>query len=61
MILLPIGPTALNLDLKQFIGWVAPSSVYIYIVLNHIITKLQFFIFFMKITINKVPLNDNLI
>ena len=41
--------------LVQFIGWVVPSHVYIDIVLNRIISKLQYSVFYVKRAINRVP------
>ena len=43
------APIVKVLDLVQFFGWFALSSVYIDVVLNSIITKLQCFVFCMKI------------
>ena len=39
----------------QFIGWFAPSCVYIDVVLNGIGSKLQCSVFWVKIIMNRVP------
>ena len=53
-----IGSTALIVEFKghvQFIGWIMPSCIYTDIVLNGIINKLQYSLFYIKRAMNRVP------
>ena len=55
MIFIPIGIIIKVLDLEKSIEWITPRWVYIDVVLDGIITKLQCFIFRIKIVMNRVP------
>ena len=56
MILVPIALIIVLVESLQFIGWVALSCVNINNILDGIVTKLQCFIFHIKIAMNRVPL-----
>ena len=52
---LPIALVIAALDLRQFIGWVAPSCVYIGAILDGTLTRLQCSLFCIEFTINMGP------
>ena len=55
MILLPKALIIITLDLVQFLTWVVPFCVYVNIVFDVIIVRLQCSILYMKLDMNKVP------
>ena len=52
--MVPIDPIVVFIASLQFIGWDFPSYVYTDIILDSIIVKFQFFMFFMKRATNRI-------
>ena len=55
MFLVPIALIVIVIYLTQFMGWVALFYIHTEVVLDDIVNKLQYSIFYMKNGMNRVP------